>query len=509
MKKNCKKGVILFNPSAPGHLEPIIPYALLCISRYICNTYPVEIIVSSPGVNVKNEVIEKCSNAICLGITCITGPQIAEAVYIAKIVKDRYPGLPIVWGGWHANIMTEQTLQSSVVDIIVRGQGEITFTELIECLVNNGDLSQISGISYKRNGKAVHNSERPFTDINSFSPIPYHLINVDEFIHSGSCYCQVDGFGERSIDYFSSLGCPNNCQFCATPVAYKRRWYAKSPSLVIKELGFLKQEHGIDSVIMRDDNVFVNKKRVLEICRLLVENNLQINIGYADGTADLLASYTDEELKMIRRAGMSHVFIGVESGDEETLKLMRKRITPEQVVTVAKKCWEHDIAVRFSFMVGTPLKNSEMKPSGIYEDIHNNLNLMRKIDKECPNNSFNFVQGFYMPYPGSELYEFSKSHGFREPSTLHEWAEINFKKSSFVDVPKKVVSFANLIMYVLNFRLNSYRHSFKTFKDLFRYLFRFIATLRFKYNFYYFPIDFYIFQWWSKRSKKIIKSKVR
>lgn len=500
-----RKNIILFNPVIPQHSEPIVPLALLSISRYVYKRYRVKLIVSKPGTDVKDEIIEKCSNAICLGITCITGAQISEAIDITKSVKEKCPNLPIVWGGWHPTIMTKQTLESPFVDIVVRKQGEITFTELINTLNNRGDLSKIRGISYKDDGNIFHNPEKPFTNINEFPSVPYDLINLEEFIHSGSRYCHVNDFGERSIDYISSIGCPNNCQFCATPVAYKRRWFGKSPSLVIDELTFLKKQYGIDSIILRDDNVFVNKRRIVEICKALIESKLQLNIGFADGTADALSKYAEEDWYLLRKAGFRHIFIGVESGDQETLNLMRKNITPEQVMTVAKKCAEHDIAISFSFMVGTPLKNKGMKVAGVYKDIEGNMNLMRTIDRECKGNNFRFAQGFYMPFPGNDLYSLSKRCGFIEPDSLEVWANLSNRKIMLGQKSEKLERLVNFIHYVLRYKLNKNKLGKNNVKDYLRYFFQYIATLRFRYAFFLFPVDYWAFGWWSKRCKKRYK----
>lgn len=321
-----KKNIVLFNPiERYRHPQPIVPYALLSISRFIHEEYDVHIIISDMDYNHVNEVIDKCKDATCVGFTALTGSHINDCLYVAKKVREAYPSLTLVWGGWHATIMTEQTLQHPLVDIIVRGQGEYTFCDLVNALDNGFNLSNVLGISYKHKRKVIHNSDRLPENIIQQKGLPYHLINLDQFVYSGSNYGPIKNFGERTIDLLSSIGCPNNCQFCSTPVVYKRRWYPRLPEDVVNDMRYFREQYQIDSVFMRDDNVFVNKKRILELCHLLINAKLNMSIGYADGTAAILSKYTDEEWALLRRAGFKHIFVGVESGDQTTLALMQKK----------------------------------------------------------------------------------------------------------------------------------------------------------------------------------------
>lgn len=498
-----KKRIILFNPKFERHPQLILPFALLFISRFLHQDFDIDIVVSTPEEDVTEKLLSKCKDAICVGFTCLTGPNILESLQMAKEVRKKFPDIPLVWGGWHPTIMTDQTLDHELVDYIVKGQGEITFKELIWSLAENKDISNIEGLSYKKNGKKYHNPMRELCDINALPPIPYHLVDVERFIYSGSEYLELPGFGERSIDYISSIGCPNNCQFCSTSVSYQRRWYGLTVDKIIRDFKFLINNYGIDSILFRDDNVFVDKKRILLLCNRLLENNLSLNFGLVDATAKQLLRFSDDEWALLKKAGFKHLYIGAESGDNETLKLMNKNTTVEEIVTVAEKSAKYDIEIEFSFIIGTPFKNRTMSPKGIYEDIKKNLALIRLIDKK--NKNCDFCLGFYTPYPGNKLYFLSKEAGFQEPKIFEEWASISRRKS-FVDIPIKLIKLRDLIDDVLIYKLKkSTTIKIKDFKSFIKYIFRICATIRFKLNFYQIPIEFYLFYLYSnfqERKKK-------
>lgn len=401
--------------------------------------------------------------------------------------------------------MTDQTLDNELVDYIVRGQGELTFKELVWSLVENKkDITDIKGLSYKKNGKKYHNPIREVCDIKSFPALPYHLVDVKRFICSGSEYLESPGFGERSIDYISSTGCPNNCQFCSTPVVYQRKWYGNSVDNIIKDFIFFITNYNIDSILFRDDNVFVDKKRILLLCEKLLENNISLNFGYIDTTPKHLLRFTDDEWALLKKTGFKNFYIGAEAGDNETLRLMNKNLTVEEILSVSEKCAKYNMELEFSFLIGTPFKNRDMSPKEIYEEIINNVNLMRLIDKK--NKNCRFWQGFYTPYPGNKLYFLSKEAGFQEPNNFEEWANLSSRRKSFVDIPIKLIRFSDLIMYVLAYRLKKpYIMKIKKIKDVMRYFLRILATIRFKLNFYKFPIDFWLFQLYSNFSTGIKK----
>ena len=234
-----RKKIVLVRPLVFSKTRPYYgaPLALLAISRILATQgYTIKIIDPISHKNYKNAVIKESKNAICLGISSLTGYSIYDGLQIAIAVKKKYPHLPIVWGGWHPSILPLETIKDSNVDIVVKGQGERTFTELVHALEHKKSLKNILGIVYKtKNGKIVNNPERPIEPLDNFPPIPYHLINAEKFI-------VPQEYGQRSLLYYTSYGCPHRCLFCVEQIVNHRRWMGLSPERAAEEIDQLKNK---------------------------------------------------------------------------------------------------------------------------------------------------------------------------------------------------------------------------------------------------------------------------
>src|SRR5262245_16992016 len=160
--------VVLFFPSYYSD-EAAPPLALIHLAApLVAKGYRVKIVDSAITPDGTAAVLAECEDAVCLGVSMVTGPMITQGVEVARAVRAAHPELPIVAGGWHASILPEQTLQSPYIDAVVKGQGEITFTEIVDrYAAGERDLGGIAGSLYKKDGKAVWNGDRGYTDINA------------------------------------------------------------------------------------------------------------------------------------------------------------------------------------------------------------------------------------------------------------------------------------------------------------------------------------------------------
>ena len=154
--------IILFNPAPRSGWQPQrrveLPLGLLSIATPLdLQGYRIKIIDEFANPNWKRELLEALTEKpLCFGVTCMTGPQILHALAACRLVRERYPDVPIIWGGIHASLLPEQTLENPYPDIVVVGEGEETFLELVKALESGSPLSNVSGICYKENGKIHH-----------------------------------------------------------------------------------------------------------------------------------------------------------------------------------------------------------------------------------------------------------------------------------------------------------------------------------------------------------------
>ena len=360
-------------------------------------------------------------NAVCLGISCMTGIQIYNALALAKKVRDTNPDMPIIWGGYHPTATPEQTLQNELVDIVVRGYGEITFSELVERLANKQDYKQIHGISFKNNGMVVSTPSRPIPNLNDLPPLPYNLFDVEQFFTE----C-----GDRTLHYISSRGCPHRCGFCADYVIYKRKWNALSAERVLADLESLQKAYNYDSVRFYDSNLFVNEKRIKKICTGLLEKKVNFKWLKCNGDAFGLARYSSDTLRLMSRAGVTNVLLGLESGYQPALDCIQKTATLEDNLEAARRLHENNISIGFSFMFGFPydLPGEELEKEH-KKELAATMNIIAMF-------SDNYLLGDYYllfvftPYPGVRLFERYKELGYIPPDSLEGWSMVNLNESN-------------------------------------------------------------------------------
>ncbi len=208
-------------------------------------------------------------DALCLGISVLTGPMIRGAVEVATAIKSDLPWLPIIFGGWHPTLLPDETLSEPFVDVVVRGQGEVTLVEVAEALLQKRSLDVIPGVSWKSNGRRTHNLDRRVEPLDAL-PIPaFDLTDFDAYEKLS---------GARKIGYATSVGCPYACNYCTDMVFYKRRFNALSAERVVSELTELVTKYRIEEVALLDSNFPVQLDRALDIARGIIRIRSQVSL---------------------------------------------------------------------------------------------------------------------------------------------------------------------------------------------------------------------------------------
>lgn len=317
-----------------------------------------------------------------VGITSDTR-RFPSALEIAK--KAKAHGCTVVMGGPHPAFVDEDVLKGKYADFIVRGEGEITFPELLDAVGNNQDLSQVKGISYLEKGGIVRTEPRGLIEDLDSLPFPArHLVDINAYKKSGLRYG-----GERPVAVMStSRGCPNECSFCVTPQMYGRRWRARSAASVISEIEDVYHNYGYRAVAFCDDNFTVSPKRVKEICTLIQEKGLDI-WWWCLSTANNLLS-NEEMVQMMAKSGAKTVYIGVESANPEILKEFNKKIKTDTASKTIALLKRNGLETFASFIIG-----------GLNDDtqsILRTIRFARQLDAEVA--QFTILT----PYPGTVLF---------------------------------------------------------------------------------------------------------
>jgi anaerobic magnesium-protoporphyrin IX monomethyl ester cyclase len=397
--------VVLFFPSYYSD-EAAPPLALLHLAAPLVERgYDVRIVDSAVSDDPEADVLAHCEDAVCFGVSMVTGPMITQGVQVARRVRERFPRLPIVAGGWHASILPEQTLRSPFVDAVVKGQGEITFLEMVERYERGErDLTGINGSIFKRGAEIVWNGDRGYTDINALPRRPFHLVDFEAYARK--CH------GTRWILYCTSHGCPWDCSYCSNASVYGRNWKPLLPETAVREMAELTHRYRLRVIDIIDDNYLVRRDRALDIAERLIREDLGIAY-YMQTRTDQVDRLTDDELTTMARSGLKRVFFGLESGSVKVMRSVNKRLDLETAYRTAARFRRVGIRPSFNLIFGLPAEEAE--------DLRDTMEVVDRIGRANPD--ADFFTNIFSPYPGSPIWPLAVARGVREPQSLEEWAE--------------------------------------------------------------------------------------
>ncbi len=488
--------VVFFRPKANERRRIIVtPLQLISIAGTLEKSgFSCRIIDADLDKDYKEKIVAECSNAVCFALTAMTGYQIKNGLEVSRLVKEKFPKLPVIWGGWHPSIAFEETIKNENIDFVVRGQGEHTFLELVKAIKKGGGFSKINGIVLKQNGKTIVTDWREFEDINTFPPLAYHLIDVEKYI-------KERGGPERTIEYRSSQGCPHNCTFCAESRMSKRRWSALRAERVVLELEQLVKKYNIEKIVFFENNFFLDLNRAKAIFRGLAERNIRVKMENLNATVRSVLRFDDELLSLMRQAGCTNILLGVESGSQKILDLTHKSLKVEEVIEAKKKLSKYNIMPYISLIVGFPFE--EVK---IGEELEKTFLLIEKL-QAIDKNNFYFIN-LYTSYPGTELYQQCIEKGMLKEKSLEDWAATDL---TTVSNPWLEESYGPLLEtlnnYVLPYLTHKSKEDWENFSknivlkkalSLAHAALSTAAEYRFRQRFFSFPLEFWLFKSFGK-----------
>jgi len=425
----------------------------------------------------------KTGEVVCVALTVMTGEPINFALKTSRLVKET-SDVPTVWGGIHPTILPEQTLEHELVDIVVRGKGEFIFKELVETLANDGDLSEVKGVSYKSgDGKISHNEDSLAFDANAIPIPPYDLVDIKKYKRSG--------FDFQVMSFITSRGCPHSCTFCyITSLSNKeRRWQAEEVSKTVDHLEHIMELYSPDYISIIDDDFFVNIKRGTAFFDEVEKRKIKIKWGLRGVRIDEIIRMDDSVLKLLERIGMQHLNIGVESGSPRMLELIDKSIRTDQVLEANRKLGKYKkLQPLYNFFSGLPTETED--------DLKQSTDLVNRILWDNPQAQ---ISGFHQftPYPGNPLFDLAVEKGFIPPTNLETWSrfrlESNAENLPWIDKRRK--SLLDMIYFTVYFVDNKYEN-FIMKENIFNrlvyplvLLYKILAKYRFKHHFTGFPLD--------------------
>jgi anaerobic magnesium-protoporphyrin IX monomethyl ester cyclase len=398
------KKIVFFFPAFSSQ-EATAPLGILAVATPLLRAgYQVCLVDSTITPNFKKRVLEELKDALCLAVSLVTGPMIKETVEIADAAKKLYPDKPIILGGWHPSLLPHQTLAAPYIDIVVKGQGEDALLEIVQRIEGGESMKGVAGVGYKEQGEIVFNAPRTLRPIRELPPKAYHLADFDAYER----VC-----GRRWAMYTSSLACPYNCAYCTNDGVYGRKWNALDPEQVVEETVDLTTRYNLQLLWVVDDNFLVDRDRAVGIAEGLVRRDSKFEWSIQAST-NLVNRLTVDELKLLRRAGLSQVSQGVDTGSPKVMHLMNKDFQKiETVYAAASKLTQAGIRPSFNMIFGFPGEGEAERRESIQ--------LIMDICRKYP--GAEFWTNIFTPYPGAPIMERAFELGIDVPKTLEGWVE--------------------------------------------------------------------------------------
>jgi radical SAM superfamily enzyme YgiQ (UPF0313 family) len=434
--------IVLVNPASTPSPKKPLPMSLLAVGALLEATYDYAIVDGNIEADVvgKVEALATPSPPTAIGITVMPGPQLVQAVPLSRALKQRFPGVPIVWGGYFPSQHTDTVLGDAAIDFCVRGQGEQAFLALTRALTSGGSYAGIPGLSFRSGGRIIHNDLPALVPLDGLPAWPYHRVDMPRYFHRHY-------LGDRVGAHHSSYGCPHACTFCAVVGIANRRWVAESPERVESVLRVFRTRYGADAVQFHDMDFFISESRTAAIADRIAAIGMT---WWALGRVDELMRYKTSTWAAMKRSGLKMIFCGAESASDDTLKQMNKggTSTAEQTLHLAQRMRDFGIVPEFSFVVGNP-----PDPEG---DLRQTLDFIRRI--KAINDAAEIILYVYSPVTGTTSATEGAARDFAFPATLDDWVSERWQSFALRRDPRTPWAPRTIRQRVRNFEtvLNAY-----------------------------------------------------
>jgi len=363
-------------------------------------------------------------------------------------IQENYPGIKIVIGGIYATIMYEQLIEKYPFLIAVLGEGEITLTELVKALnKTKPNLEKIDGIAfYSKEGVRRTKPRKLIEDLDTL-PFPKHeLFFKDSKRYSGGL--------------LTTRGCPFACSFCCLNPEQKRIVRFRSPKCVVDEIEYMvKKFPQMTEVFIHDDSLFIDNKRVIEICDEIIKRKIKTSFV----CSGRMKPISKELIKKLEQANFTRVMLGIESGDNEMLKNCHKGINQDDILKTFKLFAKSKINLKVFLLVGLPGET--------IETIKETARFVKKLQK-IKYVSFPSFANLLVVYPGTEVYEIAKQKGMIDDdfwlsdkeTPIYTAENSHAKLKEFGDILQNNISFYRILT------LKGFKAQFEMIPYLIKYL---------------------------------------
>jgi radical SAM superfamily enzyme YgiQ (UPF0313 family) len=366
----------------------------------------------------RNKLAKEAKTALYVGVSCMTGPSIGNVLDAIGTVREHAPGVPLVWGGYHASLAYRGILREQWVDVVVLGPGEAAAVALAGLAERDGGLADTASLAAIPN-LAYHDGRREIAlcgamadriletpygalaDMSTVPPLDYTLIPVTAYYTDRV----------RDLSYLTSWGCPHPCGFCSEPKTSLRRWKGLPPKRVVDEVEALWRTYAPDQISLMDPNFSTNTQRVIGIVEEMERRGLCIQLRANMRAKDIVNLAGHIGLERLRRVGFSAIFVGCESGSDRMLELMTKNATVQHTIDGCRMLSAAGIVQLTSWIHDLPQETDE--------DSDLTFRLVRDLAL-LPHNEQK--HHFFTPFPATDMYDALFGASEDDGRSQRDWA---------------------------------------------------------------------------------------
>ena len=381
--------------------KPRAPLSLMYLAETLREEFEPVIVDTRLVDDLANELTSQIDEALFVGMSVMIGNQVRFSLGAAALIRRIAPKTPIVWGGTFATMAAKQCVEDERIDIVVKGDGEISVLLLARALANGEALDNVPHIAFMKGGEYVETNEGV--------PALPSLTNAVM-----PAWDLVDPSHYKQFEVVASKGCAFSCTYCYVHAMHGGRWRRRSPVEIVDEIELLCSRYGAEEIQFVDDNFFQKRNHVRRIAELLIERNIHIT-WESTCRANDLATFDDDFFLLIYRSGCREVFVGAETGSEAQLKRIDKRIAVSLTEKACERSERFGIKVKLLWMIGLIGETEEdrMATAALIDD------LIERYPETVKISSY----GIYTPYPGTPQTVEALSLGHRHPSALEDWGD--------------------------------------------------------------------------------------
>lgn len=333
------------------------------------------------------DIIEEYNPDI-IGISVLT--PTAEIVYeISRNIRKKFSKIKIVMGNMHASLFADEILSKNYADFVIHREGEFTMLELIKLMEKNGNPESILGLSFKKNGVIVHNPlSGHIEDLNKLPFPAWDLFPLN--LYSTDPRTEVKK-GAVETQILASRGCPNKCTFCSsrTEKSQGSKYRMRDQNSIVDEMIYMHKKYGSEIFSFMDLAFPLVREHAVNICNEIIKRKLNNKIKWF--TECRVKPLDIDLLALMKKAGCVRICLGIESGNNDILKTLKKNFTVEDVKNAVKMAHKAGLIVDGMFMIGLPGETEQT--------IDETVNFAVKLNIRYA------IFNIFVPYPGCELYD--------------------------------------------------------------------------------------------------------